>query len=115
MPQPRVRLTRVPQPRVRLTRRGRAAVVVAAVAGALALAWLAGVASGLAAAGGLSSGGVAAATTSVVVRPGQTLWSIALHAQPAADPRAVVQEIVSLNALHSVVIQPGQRLRVPGG
>jgi nucleoid-associated protein YgaU len=78
------------------------------------LTWLAGAASGRAAAGGLPANGPGAATTSVVVRPGQTLWSIALAAQPGADPRAVVQQIVSLNALHGAAIQPGELLRVPG-
>ena len=30
----------------------------------------------------------------VVVQPGQTLWSIAAAAEPSADPRTVVQEIM---------------------
>jgi hypothetical protein len=51
----------------------------------------------------------------VVVRPGQSLWSIALWAQPAADPRVIVQEIIDLNALHGAAVQAGERLWVPKG
>ena len=40
----------------------------------------------------------------VVVRPGQTLWSIAAAAEPTADPRTVIQEIMSANALASPAI-----------
>ena len=49
----------------------------------------------------------------VVVRPGQTLWSIASAAAPTADPRNVVQEIMSANALANPGISVGQLLWVP--
>jgi len=49
----------------------------------------------------------------VVVQPGQTLWSIAAKADPTADPRDVVQEIMSTNALGSPSITAGQLLWVP--
>jgi LysM repeat protein len=49
----------------------------------------------------------------VVVRPGQTLWSIASAADPTADPRNVVQEIMSANTLSSPSIAAGQLLWVP--
>lgn len=49
----------------------------------------------------------------VVVQPGQTLWSIAAKADPSADPRDVVQEIMSTNALGSPSITAGQLLWVP--
>ena len=48
----------------------------------------------------------------VVVEPGQSLWSIALGAEPQADPRAVIQQIMEFNALGSQVVVPG-RLRDP--
>jgi len=48
-----------------------------------------------------------------VVRPGQTLWSIATKADPAADPRAVIQEIVDDNALAGTAVQAGQVIWVP--
>jgi hypothetical protein len=49
----------------------------------------------------------------VVVQPGQTLWSIAAKADPSADPRDVVREIMSANALGSPSITAGQLLWVP--
>ena len=51
----------------------------------------------------------------VVVRPGQTLWSIAAAAEPSADPRVVVQQIIEANALSGATIQAGQLLWVPRG
>jgi hypothetical protein len=51
----------------------------------------------------------------VVVRPGQTLWGIALRAQPTADPRIVIQEIVDVNSLSGPAIQVGEVLWVPRG
>jgi len=51
----------------------------------------------------------------VVVHPGQTLWSIASQAEPTADPRVVMQQIIDLNALRGTSIEPGQRLWVPRG
>jgi hypothetical protein len=107
------------RPAPRLTRRGQlvvTALIVTAVVAAAGL--LVAVLSGAARAGAVSHGflpqvnhwGLAA----VVVRPGQTLWSIALRAEPGADPRVVVLEIMNLNSLRSSVIEPGQRLWVPG-
>jgi hypothetical protein len=49
----------------------------------------------------------------IVVRPGQTMWSIAAAAEPTADPRSVVQEIMSANALDGPGITAGQLLWVP--
>ena len=49
----------------------------------------------------------------IVVQPGQTLWSIASAAEPTADPRAVIQQIMSVNALSGTNIQAGQLLWVP--
>ncbi len=80
------------------------------------LAWLAIAARGAQAAeGGQSPGAVYQNLTSVVVHPGQTLWSIASQAEPTADPRAVMQQIIELNALHGTNVVPGQRLWVPRG
>ena len=51
----------------------------------------------------------------VTVRPGQSLWSVAETADPGADPRAVIQQIVELNGLSGDVVFAGQRLWVPRG
>jgi len=49
----------------------------------------------------------------VVVQPGQTLWSIAAAAEPSADPRTVIQRIMTANALAGPGISAGQQLWVP--
>jgi hypothetical protein len=51
----------------------------------------------------------------VVVRPGQSLWSVAEASDPDADPRVVIQDIMQMNSLKSAEIQPGQVLWVPRG
>ncbi len=60
----------------------------------------------------LSSGGPEVVGT-VTVAPGDTLWSIAEHAEPGADVRAVVERIKDLNGLGGDSIQAGVALRVP--
>ena len=104
---------------VRLTRRGRlevTLVVTAVCLSLVALAWLAIAARAAQATdGGQSPGAVYQNLTSVVVHPGQTLWSIASQAEPTADPRVVMQQIIELNALGGTSVVPGQRLWVPRG
>ncbi|HXZ71658.1 MAG TPA: LysM peptidoglycan-binding domain-containing protein [Streptosporangiaceae bacterium] len=104
---------------VRLTRRGRIVVAVMLTAVSLSLvvlAWLAVAARvAQAADGGSPPGAVYQNLTSVVVHPGQTLWSIASQAEPTADPRVVMQQIIDLNALRGTSVEPGQRLWVPRG
>jgi LysM repeat protein len=51
---------------------------------------------------------------SYVVRPGDTLWTIAA-ANYAGDPRAGIWEIRERNGLSGSLIQPGQRLVLPRG
>ena len=103
--------------RVRLTRRGRlvvwtlAALIAAAV---LTPVWLIAATGAQASNHGLPPAAVHAGMRHVVVRPGQTLWSIANAAEPTADPRVVVQEIMQVNALSGGVVVPGQSLWVPG-
>ena len=82
--------------RVRLTRRGRIVVAVLITASMVlvaALAWLAGTAKADVAGSGVPSSAVYHSLRSVVVLPGQSLWSIATQYEPAADPRSVIQEI----------------------
>jgi LysM domain len=103
---------------VRLTRRGRivlAALVTIASLLVVALMWVAVAARAQASSSGLPPGVVYRNLTAVVVHPGQTLWSIAVQAQPSADPRIVVQQIIDLNALSGTSVEPGEHLWVPRG
>lgn len=74
----------------------------------LILVCVAAVAVGLAARG--SSG--AGPKRTYVVRPGDTLWSVAQRAY-AGDPRQGVWELQQRNHLASATIVPGQKLVVP--
>jgi Tfp pilus assembly protein FimV len=49
----------------------------------------------------------------VVVRDGDTLWSIAERMRPDQDPRITVDAIVSANAVDAGALVPGQSLAVP--
>jgi Tfp pilus assembly protein FimV len=49
----------------------------------------------------------------IVVRPGQTLWSIAARAEPSADPRLVISQIMTANSMTSDVVEAGELLWVP--
>jgi LysM repeat protein len=51
---------------------------------------------------------------SYVVRPGDTLWTIAVS-RYAGDPRTGVWKIRTRNGLSGSVIRPGQRLVLPRG
>lgn len=54
------------------------------------------------------------ATTTVVVGPGDTLWSLAGDLVPGADRRVTVDQITELNNLPSVGgVRPGDVLVVP--
>lgn len=53
---------------------------------------------------------------SVVVRPGDTVWTIAEQVAPDADPRATIDRIKDLNGLDDLgAVRIGDRLVVPGG
>lgn len=53
--------------------------------------------------------------TRYVVRPGDTLWSIAERAAPGHDPRAVVDAIAEANGVDASSLVPGRTLVVPAG
>lgn len=91
---------------LRLTRRGRLVVVLVLLLGLLVVGFTLGHVSGSQAAGS-----TAAAT--VVVQPGETLWSIAARVAPDRDPRGVVARLRSLNHLTEASVQVGERLVVP--
>jgi hypothetical protein len=99
---------------LRLTRRGR---VVVAAAAALLVVVVSLVAAGAAQAISHSASGGAAGRglAQVVVRPGESLWSVAETADPDADTRVVIQRIVEMNSLPGDTVFAGQRLWVPRG
>jgi hypothetical protein len=111
---PRPRAVSAPAP-LRLTRRGRAVVATLVVMAIAAL----GLVIALAVAGGAqaaSPGGPGAGHQGmheIVVRSGQTLWSIASAAEPTADPRLVVQQIMAANGMSTADVAAGQLLWVP--
>jgi LysM repeat protein len=61
----------------------------------------------------VAHGGSANTDSSVVVQPGDTLWSIAAEHYPSDDTRARVLDIESANQLRSPVIEVGETLRLP--
>jgi hypothetical protein len=84
--------------------------------------WLAGlaclvmVAAGVALATSASQAADAGGdATVVVVRPGDTLWSIAARHSPSRDPFGTVESIRRLNDLSDHTIYAGQELLVPSG
>jgi LysM domain len=107
----RAKATDVP---LRLTRRGR---VVIAVAAAILMAAVSLIAAGAVQATSRSAPPRVAeqALARVVVRPGQSLWSVAERADPGADTRQVIQQIVELNGLTGDAVVAGQWLWVPRG
>ncbi len=97
---------------LRLTRRGR---IVVAVTTVLLLAVLSLIAAMSAEATNQAPARTAQGLTQVIVRPGQSLWSVAENADPDADTRVVVQQIADLNGLTGSAVFAGQRLWVPRG
>jgi LysM repeat protein len=90
---------------VRLTRRGRTVlalmVLMLAVLGVLS------------AAPASQAADPAGPAPSVVVRSGDTLWSIAARYAPGGDPFATIDEIRRLNGLTGYTIPAGMRLILP--
>jgi len=99
---------------LRLTRRGR---VVLAMVAALLVTVISLLAAGAAQAtnDGPSSGTARHGLVHVVVRPGQSLWSVAEKAAPDRDTRTVIQQIIDLNSLTGDTVSAGQQLWVPRG
>ncbi|MFW5417025.1 LysM peptidoglycan-binding domain-containing protein [Nocardiopsis sp. CNT-189] len=104
--------------RVRLTARGRVVLVsllCAVATGVLSLLFMTSAAAGASGAGAAAGAFFGAAPPTVVVRDGDTLWEIAERVRPGDDARRTVHEIVELNGLPGTELEPGQRLRIPGG
>jgi hypothetical protein len=100
---------------LRLTRRGRLVVgFFAVVLATVALSIAAMAAAGRAQASNHGRDGAGyQGMHQIVVEPGETLWTIASRAEPTADPRQVISEIMTANSMTSTVVQSGQLLWVP--
>ena len=99
-----------PRTPVRLTARGRRlAAVLGLAAGVGAAALVGALAQGGGSGGGLHLEG----QSSVVVRSGDTLWSLASAVSGGSNVRDVVDRIQRLNGLRGTDLSPGQVLRLP--
>lgn len=49
----------------------------------------------------------------ITVSSGDTLWQLATTFAPNQDPRDWIAEVVAINALSSVDLEPGQRIALP--
>jgi hypothetical protein len=94
------------RPGVRLTRRGRIVLLALMVA----LTGLVGVL--LAASTGEAAAPAGPAGT-VVVQPGDTLWSITARYAPGPDPFGTIERIRQLNGMDGYTLHAGQRLVLP--
>ena len=101
---------RRPAAPLRLTERGRRVVAGLSMAIGLSIASVTVVTVQL---GGADGGLQLAGSSTVVVRAGDTLWSIARAVAPEEDPRLVVDAIVDLNGLDGVDLLPGAELQLP--
>lgn len=95
---------------LRLTRRGRLVVVLVCAVVVLALS-----AAGSHVASGAASTPPGQVHETMIVQPGQTLWTIAQELGIERDVREVIHDIEELNGLPSARIRAGQRLIVPTG
>jgi hypothetical protein len=93
---------------LRLTRRGRIALGILLAIPAVTLSML------------LVSPGALAGDEFIendfeyhTVLSGDTLWGIAAIIDPGADPRDVVEQIMTLNGLTNAAVSPGQQLALP--
>jgi LysM repeat protein len=58
-------------------------------------------------------GAAARPARTYVIRPGDTLWSIARRTSPSTDPRLLVGAIRAANDLDPAALVPGQQLVIP--
>jgi LysM repeat protein len=100
-----VTVATIRQPRLRLTRRGRVVLIGLFL---LLVATIAVVLSP-AARGADPTGPV----PTVVVQPGDTLWSVAAKHRPSRDPYAMIREIRRLNGMSDNIVHAGQELALP--
>jgi LysM repeat protein len=91
-----------------LTRRGRGVLLTIVAVPLVAIALFAGIN-----AGGATATSSSTPLSTVTVASGQSLWQLARHIAPNADPRDVISDIVDVNQLASADVYPGEQLEIP--
>ncbi|WP_040163545.1 LysM peptidoglycan-binding domain-containing protein [Microbacterium gorillae] len=109
---PRIAATPAVPTRLRMTVRGRRVLAVLASLPIVALIAFGALSGGNAMASS-EHGAPADTFQTVTVLPGDSLWGIATEIAPDADPRDVVADIISLNALGTSDLRAGQTLAIP--
>ena len=99
---------RVQKQPIRLTRRGRRVVALLAIIPIALTFLLIGMRGAVA-----TDGTVQSETQSVVVKPGQSLWDVAVAISPNTDPRETIWLIQQLNTMETSDVLAGQALIVP--
>ena len=99
---------RVQNQPIRLTRRGRRVVALLAIIPIALTFLLIGMRGAVA-----TDGTVQSETQSVVVKPGQSLWDVAVAISPNTDPRETIWLIQQLNTMETSEVMAGQALIVP--
>ena len=99
---------RVHKQPIRLTRRGRRVVALLAIIPIALTFLLIGMRGAVA-----TDGTVQSETQSVVVKPGQSLWDVAVAISPNTDPRETIWLIQQLNTIETSEVLAGQALIVP--
>ena len=97
----------VKQP-IRLTRRGRRVVAFLVLIPVVVAFWLIGAKVAEA-----SDSASAQTTSTVVVKPGQSLWDVATSINSDRDPRETIWMIQQLNGMQTSEVLAGQELIVP--
>jgi hypothetical protein len=100
---------------LRLTRRGRVVLTGLTALLVTVVMVVLGIGTGTAQATSTAParGGADPNLVRVTVGPGENLWWVAEKADPGADPRDIIQEVVSLNRLADATVYPGEELWVP--
>ncbi len=93
---------------IRLTRRGRRVVAFLALI-PIALTFLLIGTNGVQA----SDGSTETLTSSIVIKPGESLWDVATAINPNVDPRETIWVIQQLNNMSTSEVLAGQELIIP--
>ena len=96
---------------IRRVRLGTMIVVISVIAVVVATAVLTGPVAR--ATGGRLDHRSAQVARTYVIRPGDTLWSIAVGVAPGRDPRPLIAAIQSTNDLRAGHLVPGRPLAIP--